>query len=184
MSYRPSSMPPSAATRQRGFTLMMTLIFLVIFLLFAISMASSSLVNTKVASNQQYRVEAKSVAQQGVESVMNKAFTLNPVPASSVPIDVNGDGKSDFTASVAAPICLDTKPVLNADLPPGDSCRTPTSSSGDLIIGSSGSVDQLSMCADTQWEIQSAVTDPNNSATSVTVHQGVAVRVPSGTACP
>lgn len=184
MSHSPFPALPSPARRQRGFTLMMTLIFLVIFLLFAISMAGSSLVNTKVASNQQYRMEAKSVAQQGVESVMNQAFTLNPVPATSVAIDVNGDSTSDFTASVAAPICMDTKPVLNADLPAGDACRTPTSSSGDLIIGSSGSTNALSMCSDTQWEIQSAVTDPNNTATSVTVHQGVAVRVPLGTACP
>lgn len=170
--------------RQRGFTLMMTLIFLVIFLLFAISMASSSMVNTKVASNQQYRVEAKTVAQQGVESVMNQAFTLNPIPASSVPVDVNGDGNNDFTAQVAAPICLDSKPVLNKDLPMGDVCRTPTSSSGDLVIGSGGATAALSLCSDTQWEIQSTVTDPNNTATSVTVHQGASVRVPVGTACP
>ncbi len=174
----------SLPRRQRGFTLMMTLIFLVIFLLFAISMASSSMVNTKVASNQQYRMEAKTVAQQGVESVMNQAFTLYPVPATTVPVDVNGDGNTDFTAQVAAPICLDTKPVLNKDLPLGDVCRTPTSSSGDLVIGSGGATAALSLCSDTQWEIQSTVTDPNNTATSVTVHQGASVRVPVGTACP
>ena len=174
--------PP--ARRQRGFTLMMTLIFLVIFLLFAVSMASSSLVNTKVASNQQYRMEAKAVAQQGVESVMNQAFTLNPIPASSVPVDVTGDGSNDYTAQVAAPFCLDSKPVLNRDLALGDVCRTPTSGSGDLVIGSSGAAATLSLCSDTQWEIQSSVTDAGNSATSVTVHQGASVRVPVGTPCP
>jgi hypothetical protein len=163
---------------------MMTLVFLVIFLLFAISMASSSMINTKVASNQQYRMEARSVAQQGVEAVMNQAFTLNPIPASSVPIDVTGDGNNDFTAQVAAPFCLDSKPVLNRDLSLGDVCRTPTSSSGDLLVSSSGSAAAFSLCSDTQWEIQSSVTDPNNSATSVTVHQGASVRVPVGTPCP
>jgi type II secretory pathway pseudopilin PulG len=178
---RPSLHP---SRRQRGFTLMMTLVFLVIFLLFAISMASSSMINTKVASNQQYRMEARSVAQQGVEAVMNQAFTLNPIPASSVPIDVTGDGNNDFTAQVAAPFCLDSKPVLNRDLSLGDVCRTPTSSSGDLLVGSSGSAAAFSLCSDTQWEIQSSVTDPNNSATSVTVHQGASVRVPVGTPCP
>jgi len=178
------AMPSHPTQRQRGFTLMMTLVFLVIFLLFAVSMASSSLVNTKVASNQQYRLEAKAVAQEGVETVMNQAFTLNPIPASSVPIDVNGDGATDFTAQMAAPICLDSKPVLNKDLSLGDVCRTPSSSSGDLVIGSGGSTASLSLCSDTQWEIQSAVTDPNNSATSVTVHQGASVRVPVGTPCP
>lgn len=173
----------SYARRQRGFTLMMTLIFLVIFLIFAISMVSSSVVNTKVATNQQYRVEAKAVAQQGVELMMNQPFMIKPVVASSVPVDVNGDGNTDFTATVPVPSCLNSKPVLNKDLPLGDTCRTPTSSSGDLHLDGSTNA-QVSMCSDTQWEVLSSVTDPNNTATSVTVHQGASVRVPIGTNCP
>lgn len=169
---------------QRGFTLVLTLILLVIFLIFAASLAGSSLINTRVASNQQYRLEAKSVAQQGVESVMNQAFTLNPVPASTVAIDVNGDNTTDFTAQVAAPVCLDTKPVLNKDLPLADACRTPTSNSGDLHLSSDTAADTFSLCSDTRWEIQSTVTDPNNTATSLTMHQGASVRVPVGTSCP
>ena len=178
------AMPSHPTQRQRGFTLMMTLVFLVIFLLFAVSMASSSLVNTKVASNQQYRLEAKAVAQEGVETVMNQAFTLNPVPASTVAVDVNGDGSNDYTAQVAAPLCLDSKPVMNKDLALGDVCRTPNSSGGDLVISSGATAATFSLCSDTQWEIQSSVTDTNNSATSVTVHQGASVRVPVGTPCP
>lgn len=170
--------------RQGGFTLVMTLIFLIIFMILAASIASSSMVNTKVVSNQQYHVEATSVAQQGVEYVLNQAFTLNPVSASTVAIDINGDSVTDFTADVAAPVCLNTKPVLDATLPMGDACRTPNNSSGNLLITSSGSTSKLSMCSDTQWEVQSSVTDPNNTSTSVTVHQGASVRVPTGTACP
>lgn len=170
--------------RQGGFTLVLTLVLLAIFLIFAASLVGSSLISTRVASNQQYRLEAKTVAQQGVESVMNQAFTLYPVPATSVPIDVNGDGKADFTAQVTAPICLDAKPVLNKDLPLADACRTPTSNSGDLHLSDSASPDSFSLCSDTQWEIQSTVTDPNNTATSLSLHQGASVRVPLGTSCP
>jgi hypothetical protein len=115
---------------------------------------------------------------------MNQAFTLNPIPASSVPIDVNGDGVPDFTAQVAAPICLDSKPVLNKDLPLADVCRTPTNSSGDLHLVAGTQPGAFSLCSETQWEIQSSVADPNNTATSLTLHQGAAVRVPVGTACP
>jgi len=174
----------SQVRRQRGFTLIMTLIFLVIFMVLAISISGSSVVNIKVASNQQYRMEAKSVAQQGVESVMSQSFTLNPVPASTVAVDVNGDGVTDYTAQVSAPVCLDSKPVFNASLPVGDTCRTPNASNGNLILGSSGNSNTLSMCVDTQWEIQSSVVDPNNTSASVTVHQGAAVRAPTGTPCP
>jgi len=105
--------------RQHGFTLVTTLVFLAIFLIFAISMVGSSLVNTKVASNQQFRLEAKTVAQQGIEQVLSQPFTSVPITdVTSVDVDVNGDGNKDFTAKVDAPVCTGTKPVLNQDLDP------------------------------------------------------------------
>jgi Tfp pilus assembly protein PilX len=75
-------------TPQRGFTLVMTLIFLIIFMLFAISMVSSSMINTKVAANQQYRLEASTVAQQGIEQVMSQPFIQVPITTiTSFPVD-------------------------------------------------------------------------------------------------
>ncbi|SHL72923.1 PilX N-terminal domain-containing pilus assembly protein [Rhodanobacter sp. OK091] len=180
---------PSRAS-QRGFTLVMTLIFLIIFMLFAISMVSSSMINTKVAANQQYRLEAGTVAQQGIEQVMSQPFIRVPITTTTfVKVDVNGDGKADFTAQVAPPVCLDSKVIPNAVLPKGDVCRTPNNPNGNLILpGPASSTSPTpaapSMCSATQWDIQSAVTDPNNTAVAVTVHQGAAVQVPIGTACP
>ena len=180
---------PSRAS-QRGFTLVMTLIFLIIFMLFAISMVSSSMINTKVAANQQYRLEAGTVAQQGIEQVMSQPFIRVPITTTtSVPVDVNGDGTPDFTAQVAPPVCLDSKVIPNASLPVGDTCKTPNNSNGNLILpGPASSVSPPpaapSMCSATQWDIQSSVTDPNNTAVAVTVHQGASVQVPIGTNCP
>jgi hypothetical protein len=177
-------------TPQRGFTLVMTLIFLVIFMLFAISMVSSSMINTKVAANQQYRLEAGAVAQQGIEQVMSQPFIRVPITTTtSVPVDVNGDGTTDFTAQVAPPVCLDSKVIPNAALPVGDVCKTPSNPNGNLILpGPASSVSPPpaapSMCSATQWDIQSAVADPNNTAVAVTVHQGASVQVPIGTPCP
>jgi type II secretory pathway pseudopilin PulG len=181
---------PSAHAPQRGFTLVMTLIFLVIFMLFAISMVSSSMINTKVAANQQYRLEAGAVAQQGIEQVMSQPFIRVPITTTtSVPVDVNGDGTTDFTAQVAPPVCLDSKVIPNAALPVGDVCKTPSNPNGNLILpGPASSVSPPpaapSMCSATQWDIQSAVADPNNTAVAVTVHQGASVQVPIGTPCP
>ncbi|WP_266169420.1 type IV pilus modification PilV family protein [Dyella subtropica] len=176
-----------AQRRQSGFTLMMTLIFLVIFMLFAISMVSSSVVSTRVASNQQYRMEAKSVAQEGAETILNQPFTLNPITTvTSVPIDVTGSGKPAFTAQVAVPVCLSTKPVLNQDLDLSNAsdrtCMISGASQNTGLLTSPPTPNYL--CVSTNWEVQSSVTDPNNTATSVVVHQGVSVRVPIGTACP
>ena len=179
---------PSYAS-QRGFTLVMTLIFLVIFMLFAISMVSSSMINTKVAANQQYRLEASTVAQQGIEQVMSQPFVRLPIKTiTPVAVDVNGDGVTDFTAQVSPPSCLDSKVIPNAPLPPGDACRTPNNNNGNLTIPGPASSSPVppapSMCSATQWDIQSAVTDPTNTAVAVTVHQGASVQVPIGTPCP
>jgi type II secretory pathway pseudopilin PulG len=180
---------PSRAS-QRGFTLVMTLIFLIIFMLFAISMVSSSMINTKVAANQQYRLEAGTVAQQGIEQVMSQPFIRVPITtATPVAVDVNGDGTADFTAQVAPPVCLDSKVIPNAVLPAGDVCKVPNNPNGNLTLpGPASSVSPPpaapSMCSATQWDIQSAVTDPNKTAVAVTVHQGASVQVPIGTPCP
>lgn len=175
---------------QRGFTLVMTLIFLVIFMLFAISMVGSSMINTKVAANQQYRLEADSVAQQGIEQVISQPFIRVPITTTtSVPVDVNGDGTADFTAQVAPPTCLDSKVIPNASLPVGDACKVPNNPNGNLTLpGPASSVSPPpaapSMCSATQWDIQSTVTDPSNTSVAVTVHQGASVQVPIGTPCP
>ncbi|KZC39384.1 MULTISPECIES: pilus assembly PilX family protein [Rhodanobacter] len=180
--------PPRAP--QRGFTLVMTLIFLVIFMLFAISMVSSSMINTRVAANQQYRLEAGTVAQKGIEQVMSQPFIRVPITAiTPVPVDVNGDGTTDFTAQVAPPACLDSKIIPNASLPVGDVCKVPNNPNGNLILpGPSSSVSPPptapSMCSATDWDIQSTVTDPSNTAVAVTMHQGASVQVPIGTPCP
>ena len=181
---------PLAHASQRGFTLVMTLIFLVIFMLFAISMVSSSMINTKVAANQQYRLEAGTVAQQGIEQVISQPFIRLPITTiTPVAVDVNGDGTTDFTAQVAPPACLDSKVIPNASLPVGDVCKVPNNPNGNLILpGPASSVSPPpaapSMCSATQWDIQSSVTDPNNTAVAVTVHQGASVQVPIGTNCP
>jgi NADH:ubiquinone oxidoreductase subunit H len=180
---------PSRAS-QHGFTLVMTLIFLVIFMLFAISMVSSSMINTKVAANQQYRLEAGTVAQQGIEQVMSQPFIRVPITGiTSVPVDVNGDTYTDFTAQVAPPVCLDSKVIANATLPVGDVCKVPNNPNGNLTLpGPASSVSPPpaapSMCSATQWDVQSAVADPNNTAVAVTVHQGASIQVPIGTPCP
>jgi type II secretory pathway pseudopilin PulG len=175
--------------RQHGFTLVTTLVFLAIFLIFAISMVGSSLVNTKVASNQQFRLEAKTVAQQGIEQVLSQPFTSVPITdVTSVDVDVNGDGNKDFTAKVDAPVCTGTKPVLNQDLDPTNANDVGCMFSGSgqntgILLPNAGAV-PAPPCQATQWDVKSSVTDPNNTAASVTVHQGVAVRALNGASCP
>lgn len=176
--------------RQRGFTLVTTLIFLAIFMLTAVSMVGASLVNTRIAANQQYRLEAATVAQQGIEYVISLPFTITPVTTTtSVPVDVNGDGKTDYTAKVSAPVCFATAPVLNQNLNPANAadiaCMFSSAGQNTGILLPGGGGTSQPPCQSTQWDIASQVSDQGNTGALVVLHQGVSVRTLSGSAiCP
>ena len=157
------------SARQSGVTLVVTLIFLAIFMGIVVMMMNSGVINTKIAANQQYGLEARSAAQQGIEQVISADFTANPV-ATSVPVDVNGDGKADYTAQVAA-----------AD----SSCFSGVNNNSDTgILTAAGTPGGMSNCSATQWDVAATVNDANGTAVNTTLHQGVAVRVLTGAACP
>ena len=173
--------------RQEGVTLLITLVFLVVFLMMTISLVGSSVVTTKVAANQQYTVEARHAAQQGIEQVISQDFTAAPV-TKSVSVDVTGDGKPDYTAQVAAPVCQTSKPVKNVELDETNaddvSCYVGNGNNNTGIVPAGGGGSGNSLCNGTQWDVAATVSDTAVTGSRTTLHQGVAVRVPYGTACP
>ncbi|WP_439892087.1 pilus assembly PilX N-terminal domain-containing protein [Ralstonia sp. 25C] len=181
------------SAQQSGVTLVVTLIFLAIFMAVVVMIMNSSVINTKIAANQQYGVEARGAAQQGIEQVISQDFTANPV-ATSVPVDVNGDGKPDYTAQVAAPQCLATKQIAdtqlttdptNANYAADSSCFSGVNNNSDTgILTAAGTPGGMSNCSATQWDVAASVNDANATSVNTTLHQGVAVRVLTGTACP
>jgi len=175
--------------RQSGATLIVALIFLVIFLLMVVSLVSSSVVNVKVAANEQHSVEARSAAQQGIEQVISQDFTANPAAAAAtVPVDVSGDGVADYNAVVAKPVCESSAPVKSVDLdvtkPDDVGCFVGSGSQGNGVLTDASSNGANSLCYATQWDVAATVNDSGATGASATVHQGIAVRVPVGTACP
>lgn len=177
----------SLRRRQDGATLLITMVFLVIFLLMTIGLVGSGVVNTKITANQQHGVEARHVAQQGIEQVISKDFTAAPT-ATSVPVDVSGDGRTDYTAQVAAPVCQASTALRNSELDTTNaddvSCFVGNGNNDTGILTGSGAAGGNSLCNATQWDVAANVSDPGVTSTSATLHQGVSVRVPYGTACP
>lgn len=173
--------------RQDGATLLITLVFLVVFLLLTIVLVGSGVVNTKITANQQHTVEARSAAQQGIEQVISQDFTAAPAPA-SIPVDVNGDGKTDYTAQVAAPVCQNSTPIRNTELDTSNaddvSCFVGSGNNDTGIIQANGAGAGNSLCNATQWDVAATVNDTGATGANTTLHQGIAVRVPYGTACP
>ena len=176
--------------RQRGATLIVALIMLVMLTLFALSAMNSSNTSLKIASNTQSRVEVAAATQQEIDKALSVDFTANPAAvAGSKPIDINRDGVTDYNVVVAVPTCISIVPIASSSLditkPADAACfgSGTTMTSGLVTAGKAGGgTSANSLCSNTQWEISASTTDPLSGA-SISIHQGVAVRVTAGTSC-
>jgi len=170
----------SSRRAQRGFTLVTTLIFLLIFMISAISMVGVSIVDVKVASNQQFQLEAETVAQRGIEYVVSQPFTQTLISGTThVPVSLYSSTASTYTALVSAPVCEAITPVLGSSLNPtvaaDVSCEMSSKQSTTGVINSGANASTA--CSDTQWDVQSTVSDTSWSGTAVVLHQGISARM-------
>lgn len=161
---------------QRGATLITALVMLVVLTMLVLSAINSSTINLRIAGNAQIQEEVVAAAQQGIDVMMSNNFTFNPV-ASSVSVDINNDGQSEYTAQVGLPVCNGTT-VLKANDP--IISTIPECRKGNKYDPNDTST---SDCALQQWDLNSTVNDPRTGA-SVTLHQGVGTLVLLGTNCP
>lgn len=143
---------------QRGVTLVVGLIMLLILTLFAVSAIRLSSANLRTVGNMQARAEATSAAQTAIEQTMSEieSFTA-PAARNDLAIPVNG---TDYIVDVDAPVCVLAEPVL----------------------GNSHENSALAL-QDTYWDVTATATDERTGA-SVRIHQGVRVRLDATAACP
>ncbi|MES2979931.1 MAG: pilus assembly PilX N-terminal domain-containing protein [Pseudomonadota bacterium] len=170
---------------QRGATLLVAMIILVLMSLLAVSAYKGSTSNLKVVGNMQVRQEALAAGQEAVERTLSSSlFTTNPasVLATPVTVDIDGNGTADYTATMTPqPKCFRANAIknseLNTALAADLSClQSSVVQQGGLDSALSTSVTGNSLCAKTEWDIAVAVTDAKSGA-KVTIHQGVSVRV-------
>ncbi len=178
---------------QRGATLLISLVMLVMLTLFAISAIKLSSTNLQIVGNMQSRMEAEAAGKQAIEQVMSSAanFLSPPALGIDVDIDINNDATVDYTPHVDKPSCFSTKALTNADLippPPAmitladQKCISSTQDPATGVFIANASTAQ-SWCYDQKWELKATVTDSRTGA-EVKQHQGAALRVPAGTTCP
>jgi hypothetical protein len=168
---------------ERGSTLVVSLILLVILTLLVVTNINMTSVNSKIAGNMQYKSEANSAAQIALEQVISSNFTTNPQPL-TVPVDINNDGVADYNVQVPAPNCLSALPIKQNQLNPANPDDAGCLADGAVQnAGIVGALSGNSNCSNTQWDVQGNVLDVNGSGVNVTAHQGVTVRVPAGTSC-
>ena len=136
--------------RQRGATLLISLIMLVVLTLFAVSAFNLSSVNLRIAGNYQDQKEMEAIAQQAIEQVISTPTAFNIAPAAQT-ITISGRN-----VTISAPKC---NYFVTA--------KGYTKKIGEITP------------EDTDWEIRASVADATTGAQAAIV-QGVRIRLLPG----
>lgn len=174
--------------KQRGATLLVALVMLVVLTLLVLSAIRSSNTNLRIAGNMQMQGEATAAAQQAIEQVLSSNFTASPA-SSVINVDINNDGTNDYRADVTKPACSGSVALMNANLDmsnPNDvPCFSSSTASNTGIVFASGTpaTTGQSWCYAQQWDVQTQATSITGTGADVTIHQGISLRVPAGTTC-
>ncbi|MGE5466458.1 MAG: hypothetical protein ACM3Y9_03445 [Ignavibacteria bacterium] len=163
---------------QRGATLLVGLIMLVLLTLLAITAFNLSRSNLKAVGNMQTHNEAVATAKSAIEEVLSKTdFSDNPAAAFGTgnikSYDINGDTNADVTVTLVPQPCIKSYQILPAD--PSDPTSQGCAASVQQNYGVAGSTTWGSQCADIVWEVTAVATDNVTGATA-TVGQGIRVR--------
>lgn len=150
-----------SVSRQRGATLLVSLIMLVLLTLFAVSGFNLSSVNLRIVGNFQAQKSMEAVAQQAIEQVISTptAFSLTPTAQT---VCVNGAGPActgGYNVAVSAPVCNYWR-----------TAKGYTKKIGVLTP------------QDNEWEVRAVVTDAMTGAQAA-ITQGITIRQLAGT-CP
>lgn len=172
--------------RQRGATLLVGMIMMVVLTLLVVLALRSGNTNLRIAGNMQSQTEATAAVQQVIEQQIELIkVTTDPsmIAAQSVPVVM---GNVTYTVAVAAmSTCRMEVPVLNADLNPNNpndvACFEDPDR--DQLYGPDGTPNvKPSACKTQQWDVEVSATDGASGA-KVTHVQGISIRVPTAVTC-
>jgi type II secretory pathway pseudopilin PulG len=141
-----------ARSRQRGATLIMSLVMIVLLSLIVISAFNLSTSNLKSVGNMQSREESLAAANSAIEQTVSGNF-YNASTNQTINIDIDKDGTNDYAVTVYPPTCIGT--VLAEEGAPSDPDLP--SSDGWWFV---------------DWDIKATVTDSVSGA-SLAVRTGV-----------
>ncbi|QHE76992.1 hypothetical protein F9Z44_13525 [Hydrogenophaga sp. PBL-H3] len=175
-----------ARCEQKGSTLVVSLIMLVLITLVAVSAIRFGVVNLKIAGNAQVQTEATTAAQTTIENLIeeiNVAENLDAIQAKAALSVVTGS--QSYPVAVVKPACKISVPVLNQELNTASAADIPCfeSADSDFAYKPDGTpIGKLSACNRQQWDLEVSVNDASTGA-SLTMVQGLSVRVPAQVAC-
>ena len=161
--------------QQRGATLLVTLVMLVVLTMFAISMVSSSNLSLKIINNFQQQKIMEQGANDTLESFISSAGNFSATSAAPAAICVNGLDNS-CTGGYKVLITTPTSTPSTATL--ATTCIKSTTASGYTK-----KIGELAP-DDNDWEVQASIVDPSDmTKVYMKVVEGVRIRMLAGN-CP
>jgi hypothetical protein len=161
--------PMNMKRRQRGATLIVGLIMLVLITLVVSAAFMMSTTNLKSVGNMQFRDEALAAANAAIEQVISSDAVFFAVAAGTAPasqsISVGG-----YSVTVARPVCRYATPVATASSNDANPNLHNEDSSNIAVTGVPGFLD-------TYWDIAAMVND-GATGTRVDTHQGIKITLP------
>ena len=178
----------NSRSNQRGATLVVALILLLLLALLGLGAFQTSVTDMKASGNMQARTEALNAAQETIETVISsRQFVVEPNNAITKPCegpntycsDLNGDGTPEYKTQLApAPTCKTMKmlKVVELDLGSNDDLGCAVGQSQQFGVAGADVAAGDSLCASSVWEV-TAETAAVNGGAKVTVSQGIGIRV-------
>ena len=168
---------------QRGITLVVSLIMLIVLTLLVVSAIRFGNINLRIANNAQVEAEATAAVQVALEkAVASVAAADRPSDVAKVDTLEVSTGGATYKVTVDKPVCMLSKNVENAELDPTKASDQPCyeeKTTSDIV----GAVAPTA-CKDQQWDVSASIKDGDLNGAKVTVLQGVAVRVSAEVVCP
>lgn len=155
------SLKISSTRLQKGATLIVSLIMLVLITLLVTTSFTMSNSGLKVVGNMQSRDEGIAAANKAIEQVLSSPFTDSPA-AEAINVDIDNNDSVDYEVQFSAPTCVSAERIA-----------MPSTQPFGLAFGSGGPP-PASTFYQTVWDLDAVVTD-GRTGTSVRVRQGVRV---------
>jgi Tfp pilus assembly protein PilX len=159
----------AAGARQRGVTLIVGLIMLILITLMVTTAFTLNTSNLKSVGNMQFRNEALAAANKAMEQIVSQQFVTGFVtlPAQqTITYDINNDGNTDYKVVVSAPTCVQAFQLPVA------------TSTGGCTGARAGAA--LAGCPkgnySTLWDMTASVSDTISGA-AIAVRQGMRIEI-------
>ena len=170
---------------QRGSTLVVALVILMLLMIHSLASFTAADAQLRNVGALQVRQEAQSAAQLAIAGALGSSgfvgASLAAPFASTAVIDVDGDGIADYRVALSI-TCSGARPVTSISIPP-------PSDDDAACLGGATMAGEIP-CADTIWNIRATATAANGALATgigIEVNQGASMRLESSDAqrnCP